>query len=204
MTWKWAAVDLFYRRGESRHPGRSAHRPTRKRVLRAFVRALPTRCRSEYVFGLDMGLTESGRGDHSSTSSATAERPSDSPRALGGVPYDQLGRHRVRRGGGRRRRARSRDRPRPSTRPLWSIQGFGAVGQPRRRAARDTWRDRHRRVNLTRCRRSTPRGSTSDAAQRAARGATAMTASSSTAAASRQGERFGGRRADPCRRRAKT
>ncbi|MDA2813901.1 NAD-glutamate dehydrogenase [Nocardiopsis sp. RSe5-2] len=89
MTWKWAAVDLFFGGAKAgvRFDPASADKEA---VLRAFARALSSEVPEEYVFGLDMGLTEhdaaviqdelGGRG--------TAV---GSPRELGGVPYDQWG-----------------------------------------------------------------------------------------------------------------
>lgn len=88
MTWKWAAVDLFYggaKAGIQYDPVAA----DKERVLRSFVRRLSAEVPEEYVFGLDMGLTENdaavindelGRG-------AAVGTPYD----LGGIPYDQLG-----------------------------------------------------------------------------------------------------------------
>lgn len=89
MTWKWAGVDLFYGGAKAgiRADPTSA---TKEETLRAFVRALSNEVPEEYVFGLDVGLTErdaaimldevGGRGGAVGT-----------PYALGGLPYDQLG-----------------------------------------------------------------------------------------------------------------
>lgn len=89
MTWKWAAVDLF-------HGGAKAgirFDPTRtgkEAALRAFARALRNEVPAEYVFGLDMGLTEED-------AAVLADELGDLgaavglPRALGGLPYDELG-----------------------------------------------------------------------------------------------------------------
>ncbi|MFC0450386.1 Glu/Leu/Phe/Val family dehydrogenase [Rhodococcus jostii] len=124
MTWKWAGVDLFYggaKAGIWADPNASS----KEAVLRAFVRALRNEVPEEYVFGLDVGLTEKdaaimldevgGRGGAVGT-----------PHALGGLPYDQLGvtGHGV---------AESADAAAQtlglSTGSLSvSIQGFGAVG----------------------------------------------------------------------------
>ncbi|TQC49892.1 Glu/Leu/Phe/Val dehydrogenase [Rhodococcus sp. WS4] len=124
MTWKWAGVDLFYggaKAGIWADPTASS----KEAVLRAFVRALRNEVPEEYVFGLDVGLTEKdaaimldevgGRGGAVGT-----------PHALGGLPYDQLGvtGHGV---------AESADAAAQtlglSTGALSvSIQGFGAVG----------------------------------------------------------------------------
>ncbi|MET1072604.1 MAG: Glu/Leu/Phe/Val dehydrogenase dimerization domain-containing protein, partial [Umezawaea sp.] len=57
MTWKWAAVDLFHggaKAGIVGDPGTA----DKEAVLRAFARALRNEVPAEYVFGLDMGLTE--------------------------------------------------------------------------------------------------------------------------------------------------
>lgn len=88
MTWKWAAVDLFYGGAKAgiRFDPTSVDK---ERVLRSFVRKLRNEVPEEYVFGLDMGLTEVdaaiindelGRGAAVGT-----------PYELGGIPYDQLG-----------------------------------------------------------------------------------------------------------------
>lgn len=88
MTWKWAGVDLFYGGAKAgiRFDPTSADK---ERVLRSFVRKLRNEVPEEYVFGLDMGLTEVdaaiindelGRGAAVGT-----------PYELGGIPYDQLG-----------------------------------------------------------------------------------------------------------------
>ena len=57
MTWKWAAVDLFFG-GAKAGIRADPHRSDKERVLRAFVRALANEVPREYVFGLDTGLTE--------------------------------------------------------------------------------------------------------------------------------------------------
>lgn len=88
MTWKWAAVDLF-------HGGAKAGirfdpaSPDKEAALRAFGRALRNEVPAEYVFGLDMGLVESDAAillDELGRGSAVGL-----PRALGGLPYDELG-----------------------------------------------------------------------------------------------------------------
>ena len=89
MTWKWAGVDLFYGGAKAGICADPAS-PDKEAVLRAFVRALRNEVPEEYVFGLDVGLTEQdaavmldevgGRGGAVGT-----------PHALGGLPYDQLG-----------------------------------------------------------------------------------------------------------------
>ncbi|UYM07269.1 Glu/Leu/Phe/Val family dehydrogenase [Solicola gregarius] len=89
MTWKWAAVDLFHGGAKAGILG-DPSAPDKEDVLRAFARALANEVPSEYVFGLDMGLTESDAAifvDELRDRGAAVGLP----RALGGVPYDQLG-----------------------------------------------------------------------------------------------------------------
>jgi glutamate dehydrogenase (NAD(P)+) len=89
MTWKWAGVDIFYggaKAGIQADPSAAS----KEDVLRAFVHALRNEVPEEYVFGLDVGLTEAdaaimldeagGRGGAVGT-----------PQGLGGLPYNQLG-----------------------------------------------------------------------------------------------------------------
>lgn len=89
MTWKWAAVDLFHGGAKAGILG-DPNAPNKEEILRAFARALSNEVPSEYVFGLDMGLDETDAavfldelGDLGSAVGL--------PRALGGLPYDQLG-----------------------------------------------------------------------------------------------------------------
>lgn len=89
MTWKWAAVDLFH--GGAKAGIRFDPASTEKEAaLRAFARALRNEVPAEYVFGLDMGLTEND-------AAVLADELGDLggavglPRALGGLPYDELG-----------------------------------------------------------------------------------------------------------------
>lgn len=89
MTWKWAAVDLFFG-GAKAGIRYDPHRHDKERVLRAFARALANEVPREYVLGLDMGLTERDAaivqdelGDRGAAVGAPVE--------LGGVPYDELG-----------------------------------------------------------------------------------------------------------------
>ncbi|MEV0032821.1 Glu/Leu/Phe/Val dehydrogenase dimerization domain-containing protein [Nocardia sp. NPDC050793] len=124
MTWKWAAVDLFYggaKAGIQADPTATS----KEAVLRAFVRALRNEVPEEYVFGLDVGLTENdaaimldeigGRGGAVGT-----------PHALGGLPYDQLGvtGYGVAESADAAARTLGLDTALLSV----SIQGFGAVG----------------------------------------------------------------------------
>ena len=59
-------------------------------MLRRFVRALASEVPAEYVFGLDMGLTER---DAAIVQDELRDRGAavGTPRELGGVPYDQWG-----------------------------------------------------------------------------------------------------------------
>lgn len=89
MTWKWAAVDLFYGGAKAGILG-DPHDPNKEAILRAFARALANEVPSEYVFGLDMGLTERDAAiflDELGDRGAAVGLP----RALGGFPYDELG-----------------------------------------------------------------------------------------------------------------
>lgn len=89
MTWKWAAVDLYFggaKAGIRADPGAR----DREAVLRAFVRALANEVPSQYVLGLDMGLTER---DAAIVQDELGDRGAavGAPRELGGVPYDEWG-----------------------------------------------------------------------------------------------------------------
>lgn len=89
MTWKWAAVDLFHGGAKAGVLG-DPNSPGKEGILRAFARALKNEVPNEYVFGLDMGLTERD-------AAILADELGDigaavgMPRALGGLPYDELG-----------------------------------------------------------------------------------------------------------------
>ncbi|WP_223839640.1 Glu/Leu/Phe/Val family dehydrogenase [Saccharopolyspora pogona] len=89
MTWKWAAVDLFHGGAKAGILG-DPNSPDKEGILRAFARALRNEVPNEYVFGLDMGLTECD-------AAILADELGDigaavgMPRALGGLPYDELG-----------------------------------------------------------------------------------------------------------------
>ncbi|WP_231556282.1 Glu/Leu/Phe/Val dehydrogenase [Cryobacterium sp. MLB-32] len=89
MTWKWAAVDLFFG-GAKAGIRADPHSPYKEEILRAFVRALRNEVPQEYVCGLDMGLTENDAAiinDELGDRGAAVGTPFD----LGGIPYDQLG-----------------------------------------------------------------------------------------------------------------
>ncbi|MEX1275750.1 MAG: Glu/Leu/Phe/Val dehydrogenase dimerization domain-containing protein [Bacteroidota bacterium] len=89
MTWKWAGVDLFFggaKAGIRCDPSAS----NREEVLRTWARCLSNEIPSEYVVGLDMGLTEV---DAAIVQDELRDRGAavGSPHELGGVPYDELG-----------------------------------------------------------------------------------------------------------------
>jgi glutamate dehydrogenase (NAD(P)+) len=89
MTWKWAAVDLFHGGAKAGILG-DPNAPNKEEILRAFARALSNEVPAEYVFGLDMGLTEQ---DAAIFVDALGDRGAavGLPRVLGGLPYDELG-----------------------------------------------------------------------------------------------------------------
>ncbi|GAB7004838.1 Glu/Leu/Phe/Val dehydrogenase [Nocardioides sp. AN3] len=89
MTWKWAAVDLFHGGAKAGILG-DPQSPDKERLLRAFARALSNEVPAEYVFGLDMGLSEEDAAifvDELGDRGAAVGLPA----ALGGLPYDVLG-----------------------------------------------------------------------------------------------------------------
>lgn len=89
MTWKWAAADLFFGGAKAgiRADPNGADKET---ILRAWARALAKHIPSEYVLGLDMGLTER---DAAVVQDELGDRGAavGSPNELGGIPYDQIG-----------------------------------------------------------------------------------------------------------------
>ncbi|MFC4053791.1 Glu/Leu/Phe/Val dehydrogenase [Actinomadura syzygii] len=89
MTYKWAGVDLFFGGAKAGIMADPAA-PDREAVLRSFVRALSREIPSQYVAGLDMGLTER---DAAIVQDELADRGAavGTPHALGGMPYDELG-----------------------------------------------------------------------------------------------------------------
>lgn len=89
MTWKWAAVDLYHGGAKAGILGDPSS-PNKEAILRAFARALANEVPKEYVFGLDMGLSERDAAifiDELGDRGAAVGLP----RQLGGLPYDELG-----------------------------------------------------------------------------------------------------------------
>ncbi|MFG1954233.1 Glu/Leu/Phe/Val dehydrogenase dimerization domain-containing protein [Micromonospora sp. NPDC048830] len=88
MTWKWAAVDLLSggaKAGIRADPAAA----NKEQILRSFVQRLHNEIPQEYVFGLDMGLTENDAAivaDELGRAAAVG-----TPAELGGLPYDELG-----------------------------------------------------------------------------------------------------------------
>lgn len=133
MTWKWAAVDLFHG-GAKAGIASDPNGDDKERVLRAFARKLADQIPSQYVAGLDMGLTER---DAAIIQDELGDRGAavGVPEELGGVPYDKLGvtGHGV---------AESADAAllrigRSSAGARVAIQGFGAVGAAAARRLHD-------------------------------------------------------------------
>lgn len=89
MTWKWAGVDLFYG-GAKAGIQADPQSPYKEEIVRAFVRRLSNEVPAEYVFGLDMGLTED---DAAIINDELGDRGAavGTPYELGGIPYDKLG-----------------------------------------------------------------------------------------------------------------
>ncbi len=124
MTWKWAAVDLFQGGAKAGILG-DPNAPDKEAVLRAFARALANEVPSEYVFGLDMGLSETDAAifvDELGDRGAAVGLP----RALGGLPYDELGVTGFGVAEATDAAAQRIDLPMKDARVV--IQGFGAVG----------------------------------------------------------------------------
>ncbi|WP_019546027.1 Glu/Leu/Phe/Val family dehydrogenase [Streptomyces sulphureus] len=89
MTWKWAATDLFFGGAKAGILGDPAG-ADKEQVVRAFARKLSNEVPEEYVFGLDMGLTENDAAliqDELGFRGAAVGLPA----VLGGMPYDELG-----------------------------------------------------------------------------------------------------------------
>lgn len=125
MTWKWAAVDLYHGGAKAGILG-DPHDPNKEAILRAFARALVKEVPSDYVFGLDMGLAEQDAAifvDELRDRGAAVGLP----RALGGVPYDQLGVTGFGVAEAADAAASTIDLDMAGARVV--IQGFGAVGQ---------------------------------------------------------------------------
>lgn len=125
MTWKWAAVDLFHGGAKAGILG-DPQSPDKEAFLRAFARALSNEVPSEYVFGLDMGLTEADAAifvDELDDRGAAVGLPA----ALGGLPYDQLGVTGF--GVAEATDAAASAIDLPIDTATVAIQGFGAVGQ---------------------------------------------------------------------------
>lgn len=89
MTWEWAAVDLYHGVATAGILG-DPNDANKEAILRALARALVKEVPSDYVFGLDMGLAES---DSAISVDEVRDRGAavGLPRALGGVPYDDVG-----------------------------------------------------------------------------------------------------------------
>ncbi|MER5673717.1 Glu/Leu/Phe/Val family dehydrogenase [Pseudonocardia alni] len=124
MTWKWAGVDLFFGGAKAGIVADPAA-PDKEPVLRAFARALSNEVPVEYVFGLDMGLTEDDAAiiqDELGDRGAAVGTPSH----LGGVAYDQIGVTGF--GVAEAADAAAAAIGRPLAGSRVAIQGYGAVG----------------------------------------------------------------------------
>ncbi|BCB92081.1 Glu/Leu/Phe/Val family dehydrogenase [Phytohabitans suffuscus] len=126
MTWKWAAVDLLFGGAKAGIRADPASPPSAKEeILRSFARRLRNEVPGEYVFGLDMGLTE-----HDAAIVADELGPGTAvgtPAELGGLPYDQLGITGY--GVAEAADAAGAWLGRPLAGSHVAIQGFGAVGR---------------------------------------------------------------------------
>ncbi|MCL7490690.1 Glu/Leu/Phe/Val dehydrogenase, partial [Streptomyces sp. MCA2] len=124
MTWKWAAVDLFYGGAKAGIVADPASRD-KEAVLRAFARALSNEVPREYVMGLDMGLTES---DAAIIQDELGDRGAavGTPEHLGGVAYDKLGITGY--GVAEAADAAAQHLGLPLSGSRVALQGFGAVG----------------------------------------------------------------------------
>lgn len=125
MTWKWAACDLFHGGAKAGILG-DPHSPKKESFLRAFARALSNEVPSEYVFGLDMGLSEEDAAifvDELGDRGAAVGLPA----SLGGLPYDQLGVTGFGVAEAAEAAAQEIGLQLPGARV--ALQGFGAVGQ---------------------------------------------------------------------------
>lgn len=124
MTWKWAAVDLFYGGAKAGIVADPASRD-KEAVLRAFARALSNEVPREYVMGLDMGLTED---DAAIIQDELGDRGAavGTPAHLGGVAYDRLGVTGY--GVAEAADAAARHQGLPLSGARVALQGFGAVG----------------------------------------------------------------------------
>ncbi len=89
MTWKWAAVDLFFGGAKAGILG-DPESPRKPEVLRAFARALRNEVPEEYVFGLDMGMAEADAAVLFDEL-GSREVAVGLPEVLGGLAYDKLG-----------------------------------------------------------------------------------------------------------------
>lgn len=89
MTWKWAGLDLFFGGAKAGIRCDPAV-PDKEAVLRSFARALSNEVPAEYVFGLDVGLTENDAAILADEIGGRAGAVG-TPGALGGVAYDEIG-----------------------------------------------------------------------------------------------------------------
>ena len=125
MTWKWAAVDLYHGGAKAGILGDPSS-PNKEAILRAFARALANEVPAEYVFGLDVGLSER---DSAIFVDELRDRGAavGLPRQLGGLPYDELGVTGY--GVAEAADAAARTIGLNLAGARVTIQGFGAVGQ---------------------------------------------------------------------------